>query len=643
MPTSTVLAFDPDSSLSLAKLEVRFNLHAFQTSDEAISGLTHLHPDVVIARMEDGGIDLCRHVVQRDPVMPVILLSESPTTSDVLEGLRAGARDVVILEGQWVPVLEQRVEEAVKWRRLVEQDAEAQVQSFMVQTELYQQKAKASSQRVDDLNLQLRAEKGLVTQTQRQLELQRELAMAAVRAKGAFLANMTHELHTPLNAIIGYAEMLREDLPAERTDDADGIIMSGRRLLRMLQDVLNLARLESGEVHPIFEPVDVQGLIERSLSRVREAAERANVRLAAEVDPSVPSVVSDPRRLGEALDHLLDNAVKFGADAEVQLRVDRVDSGIQFSVVDHGVGFEPANLDRMLGAFNQIDDSAERGFEGVGMGLAIANQLARVLNGRLTATGAPGRGAVFKIWLPDVDDTAVEEGGRQEVTVLVIDDDPVLRRVLQHMLVADGHRVVTSANPEEALELARAYEPSLIALDVLLPGIDGLTLLGQFKSDPDLQHIPVVMLSASPDKGRSKKLGACGFLHKPITREALQEVVQQHALPPTLSVVVVGNGRVEADVERLLRSAGVSVRSVRVDYGLGDLSEIEAIVVPLTLPVELSSLVLPQLETVRDTAVFVAGDVGSDQEREFLEGVFGGILPLSAGLADELRGHLRPA
>jgi signal transduction histidine kinase len=641
MQNATVLAYDPDGGLSLAKLDVRFGLHAFQSAGDAISGLTHLHPDVVVARMDPSGIDLCRHVIQRDPVMPVILLSTNPSREDVLEGLRAGARDVVVVDGAWVGALQDRVEEAVKWHRLVEQDAEAQVQSFMVQTELYQQKAKAAASRVDDLQLQLRAEKALVTQSQQQLELQRELALAAVRAKGTFLANMTHELHTPLNAIINYAEMLREDLEPERRADADAIIGSGRQLLALLQDVLDLARLEAGEVHPIFEPVHVQQLVERVVADVSAAASRRGIRIDTAIDPSVVTVVSDPRRLQEALGHLLDNALKFGGDGAVRLEVAREADGVVFMVEDRGIGFEQEDLDRMLGVFTQVDEADRRGFGGVGMGLAIANQLARVLNGRLAATGSPGQGARFSVWLPEADDTAVEGHDRQAITVLVVDDDPVLRRVVQHMLVADGHRVVATANPEEAIELARAYQPSLIALDVLLPGTDGLTLLERFKDDPELRDIPIVMLSATSDEGRARTLGACDFLQKPVTRDRLQAIVRDHALPASLSLTVLGDGDTEGGLVQALRAAGMDVDRAHIDDGLGSLDGCDAILVPLHLPETAAHGALQLLVGVRDLPVFVVGDVPSDAERTFLENTFAGVLSGDTEAAGELRQLIR--
>ncbi|MCB9690821.1 MAG: response regulator [Alphaproteobacteria bacterium] len=635
-----VLAYEPDPAVSLSPLEGRFGVHAFQTVDDAIAGLTHLHPALVLVHLDEGGLELCRHVIERDPLMPVVLLATEVSTWSVVEGLRAGARDVVTLEGDWARTLTARIDDALGWRQLVERDAEAQVQSFMIQTELYQQQAKSLGGRVADLELQLRAEKALVTQTQQQLELQRELAMAAVRAKGAFLANMTHEIHTPLNAIIGYAEMLMEELPDQASEDASKIIASGQKLLKLLQDVLNLARLESGEVHPVFEPVLIGEIVDRCAKTVAAAAQKGGVTLQIELDPSVPEIVTDPRRLSEALAHILDNAVKFGAGGTVRVLTAARDGGLALTVEDEGIGFEPGDLERMLGAFNQIDDSDDRGFGGAGMGLAVANQLARVLGGRLEGQGEKGKGSRFTIWLPELDDSTVEEGSRRAVTVLVVDDDPVLRRVLQHMLVADGHSVVTTANPTEALELARLHHPSLVALDVLLPGTDGLTLLQQIKSDPELSRLPVVMLSATEDGGRAATLGACAFLHKPVTREKLREIIDTHALPPETSVVVVEGAPSSRGIADLLRGNGVVVEAL-ANGGLRALPDhAQAVLVPLDLPVEQGLAVLDVLSGLRDIPVLACGEPASEAEQRFLESELAGVLRRDQ-LPDALRAVLR--
>lgn len=627
---TTVLAYDSSALLSFASLDGRFEVHAFQRLEDASSGLGVIHPMVVVARLDPSGLELCRTTIERDPVLPVVLLAEHPSSFDVMDAMRAGARDVVLLDEDWQVELAARMDAALGWRRMVERDTEAQVQSFMVQTELYQQQAKSLGGRVKDLEIQLGAETALVTQTQQQLERQRELAMAAVRAKGVFLANMTHELHTPLNAIIGYAEMLREELGEPARPDAERIMGAGRSLLRTLQDVLGLARLESGEVHPIFQPVVVEDLARACLSRARAAAEANGVTLELRIREGVRKVVSDPERLTDALGHLLDNAIKFGAGRPVVLEVRRGpdDDSTVFVVTDQGIGFEPEQLERMLSPFSQVEDEADRSFSGAGLGLAVADKITRVLNGRLSASGAKGRGAQFEILLPDVDDGTVEEGARREATVLVIDDDPVLRRVLQHMLVADGHRVITTASPMDGLSLALEHRPSLIALDVLLPGIDGLTLLSRFKQDPKLEHIPVAMISATSDGGHAEALGACAFLHKPVTRERLREVVETYALPRSTGVSLFGTTPLADAMAAELREAGVEVARMGDHELPEDATSTAAFLLPVDLPFEQASSVLDALLGQWDTPVIACGDDMAYAERAFLEDELAGVIVL---------------
>lgn len=631
-----ILVYEPDAGVVLPDLGERFSVHSFRTVSDAISGLTHLHPEMVVARLDEAGLELCRHIVERDPLLPVLLLATDPSSWLLVEGIRAGGRDVVVTEGSWQTQLVERLEHALAWRQLVERDAEAQVQSFMIQTDLYQQRAQSLAGRVTDLELQLRAEKALVAQTQAQLELQRELAMAAVRAKGTFLANMSHELHTPLDAILAHAERLREEHGPVVADACHGILTSGQRLLKVVQDVLDLARLEAGEIHPVFEPVVVRDVVDEVVQKAQPSILLSGAEVQIELESGLPQVVTDPRRLGEALGHLLDNALKFGRGAPARIRSRRADGGIVFSVEDSGIGFEQAELDRMLDAFTQIDDAADRGFGGAGMGLAVANQLARVLGGRLSGMGRPGEGAVFEVWLPELDESTVEAGNPKSITVLVVDDDPVLRKVLQHMLVADGHSVVTTARPEEVFELARQHRPALIALDVLLPGTDGLTLLGQLKADEEFAAIPVVVLSSTQDEGRAASLGACAFLHKPITREHLRSVIAEHALLPHQEVALAAGAASSPELASALRRGGLSVALLERDTDL-DVG-VAAVLLPMDLPLDRGLDVLGALEGLRRLPVFVVGEP-DDDERRFLEQNYTGVLAPDR-LAASLREHL---
>lgn len=633
-----ILVYEPDAGIALPDPGERYSLHAFRTVGDAFSGLTHLHPQAVVVRLDEAGLDLCRHVVERDPVMPVIFIAPEVTAWMVVEGMRAGARDVVTLEDSWQTTLLERLDRAIDWRQLLERDTEAQVQSFMIQTDLYQQRAQQLGTRVEDLELQLRAEKGLVEQTQQQLERQRSLAMAAVRAKGSFLASVTHELHTPLNAILGYAEMLAEEHGEAVMTECAGIVTSGQRLTKVLQDVLDLARLEAGEVHPVFEPVLLADVVEQVLRRVEPVRQATGATVVVELAGDLAQVVTDPTRLGEALGHLVDNALKFGQGSTVTVRSRRDDGGLVLSVQDGGIGFDPVQLDHMFAAFTQVDDADARQFGGAGMGLAVANQLARVLGGRLSGTGRPGEGAEFAIWLPELEDGTVEEGNSRAITVLVVDDDPVLRKVLQHMLVADGHSVVTTASATDALQLAREHRPALIALDVLLPGTDGLAVLAELKADPELAGIPVVMLSATEDRGQAAELGARDFLTKPVTRDRLRAVIAEHALQPTAHVAVVDGAPSSEAVREGLTRGGIAVE--RFTGSLRDLPDgVQGLVVPLDLPVDQALAVFAELDAHRHLPVFAVGEADA-VERAFLDQFVEKVFSLENGLVAALQDQL---
>ncbi len=570
----SILLLDPDGLLRAHDLSDRWRVHAFQDVDGASAGLAHLDPEVLLTTLSNDGLAFCRQAASRDPSLPVIMVARDPSTSDVMRAMRVGVRDIIPLEDPRArdPLperLNRALDLAVSWRKALSRGVAMEVEQLRKDARVRQRRMDGLQDRVAELTQQLDAESGLLAQTQHELEVQRELALAAVRAKSRFLANMSHELHTPLNAIIGYAEMLHEALEApERRKDAQTIVDSSRDLLALLQEVLHLSRLEAGQVHPVFEPVAVPELLADATGRVAEAAELAKTSVVVG-DLAVDEVVTDPQRLSEVLGHLIDNAVKFSPGGSVELTVRRElsDDGsaargwVVFSVRDTGIGIAPEQLSRMFDAFTQGDASDTRRFGGTGLGLAVARQIARVLGGRLEAESTVGEGSLFELKLPDAAQTAVSAHTNAEHTVLVIDDDPVLRSLVHRMLVADGHAVVASGSGLDALELARTHQPDLILLDTQLPGMTGFAVLSALADDPAVDTIPVVMLASDADAEKALAEGARDTLSKPVSRTALRRTIAQHARSEDPAGLVVLGADLPECVAPLV-SEGLDVRAV---------------------------------------------------------------------------------
>ncbi len=361
----------------------------------------------------------------------------------------------------------------------------------------------------------------------------RDAADAANRAKSTFLANMSHELRTPLSAVIGYAEMLEEEMEemgeAHLLGDLRKIESNARHLLGLINDVLDLSKIEANRMTTYAEDFSVDELLREAASTVESLVARNGNTLVLDLEPGLGRMQSDVVKLRQCLFNLISNAAKFTKGGRITLEARREPGGmLRFAVRDTGIGMSPEQLGRLFQRFSQADEGTTRQFGGTGLGLALTRAFCRMLGGDVTVESVEGEGTTFTIRvaerLPENGaatsdtvpaDTGVTAGDRGKL-VLVIDDDGSQRELLTRFLLRDGFSVRTAADGEEGLRLAGELRPSAILLDVMMPRMDGWEVLNRLKADPLLADIPVVMASFVNEQALGRSLGAVDYLLKPV-------------------------------------------------------------------------------------------------------------------------------
>ena len=378
----------------------------------------------------------------------------------------------------------------------------------------------------------------------------RDAADEANRTKSSFLANMSHELRTPLNAIIGYSEILQEDAAEkgdkELIDDLQKIESAGRHLLGLINNILDLSKIEAGKMDVFVEKVDIQALLEEVLSIVKPLSDRNENVIEAICPADIGSFRSDQTKVKQCLLNLLSNANKFTSKGTLTLTVAREGgSRVCFRVSDTGLGMTEEQLGRLFEAFSQVHAATSKRVGGTGLGLAITKHFCTILGGEVTVESTPGTGSTFTIRLPDqgVAPAAVESpapaAADGRATVLVVDDDPTVLSLLAKTLEKEGYRVISARNGIEALALAREHRPHAITLDVLMPRMDGWGTLKELKADAALRDIPVIMVTVLNERGMAIPLGAADYMTKPVDRQRLTAILRDYCADRSSASILV--------------------------------------------------------------------------------------------------------
>jgi len=404
--------------------------------------------------------------------------------------------------------------------------------------------------------------------------------LEANKHKSVFLANMSHELRTPLTAIIGFSELLRDDTTSRydaptRFRFLDQVLSGGKHLLGLINDILDLSKVEAGQMDLHLQEVAVDESIQIALATVEPLAGTKEIVLDSEPAQGL-HLVADPAKLKQMLLNLLSNAIKFTPrGGRVTIRTRQVDSWIDIAVSDTGIGIAKSDLGRLFTEFQQLDAGPGREQEGTGLGLALTKRFAELHGGHVSVESVPGEGSTFIIKLPAVAKKALEvpaavapRAGTNDLTrplVLLVEDSPEAAEILVRHLEAGGFRQSIARSGSEALSMARELQPVAITLDILLPGIDGWEVLTRLKADRATRDIPVLIVSVVDNPALGRALGALDYFVKPVDSGALLSRLKQYAFLPKagrdeVRVLVVDDEPANLDaLQLLLEKAGFIV------------------------------------------------------------------------------------
>jgi PAS domain S-box-containing protein len=504
------------------------------------------------------------------------------------------------------------------------------------------------------------------------LQLAMQQAEEANRTKSKFLANMSHELRTPLNAVIGITEMLREDAQDlgqhDFVEPLDRIHRAGNHLLHLINEILDLSKIEAGRLELHLEEVGVAALIHDIATTAEALAAKNHNRFEAHCPDDLGSMHTEPMRIRQILLNLLSNACKFTENGDVSLTAgrDRADGGdwFTFTVADTGIGMTAEQMAKVFEEFSQADSSTTRRYGGTGLGLAISRRLCHLMGGDITVNSTPGAGSTFTVRLPAAAPQSIALApcapaeatvpaarvGRGSGKILVIDDEQTVRDLMRRFLAREGFDVVTAKDGEEGLALARRLRPALITLDVLMPGLDGWSVLQALKADPELAEVPVVMLTIVDEKNKGYALGASDYVTKPIDRARLRALLDRFCDPAAGRRALIVED--DEDTRRWLHHA-LEREGWEVSETANGKEALESLA-KAPVNVILLDLMMPEMDGFEFLAerrknkalaripviVVTAADLSEDDRRRLNGGVLH-VLQKSAQTRDQLLGELR--
>ena len=598
-----ILVVDPDPSFPnalAAQLEGEGYEVAVATSGEAALELLTVQPfDCLLLEVHlpgRAGLDICREIkempTRRDtPVVIVTALEEQET---MISCMNAGADDFVS-KSSGLDVIRARVRALLRRKQF--EDERRQIQEKELRQQLHAAEAHAAWDLAEAraaLLADLREKHDELRRINELLEVARDQAERESHSKSRFLASMSHELRTPLNAIIGFSELLEQELFGPLNDRQMQYIghvhSSGRHLLSLINDVLDLSKIAAGRIELKREHIDPGAIAEAAIGIVRPLALKQGVQLDADIDAALPMLHADAIRLRQVLYNLLSNAIKFTrAGGRVRLRAWASEEHLYLAVTDTGIGIRVEDLPRLFREFEQIESDASGKPEGTGLGLTLSQRLVELHGGDISVASEVDVGSTFTVSLPlqisGFELMPTVESGTGPLVLIVEDDAKAADLIAGHLRVS-GLSVAWARTGEEALEIVSQTRPVAITLDILLPGLDGWELLAQLRADPAIQSIPIIVVTVVDEATRGLALGASDYLVKPVDRETILRSLEAVGVPIErgLHVLLLGAASSElARVEANLRATGHRVkRSIEPAIAAGELDDIDLVIADLS-------------------------------------------------------------